>query len=101
MNDYKKLSSEEKSEIFENVWDDYSKDKVIDSLYFYIALAAMVLVSIVVISQYDYNFSKEGLAAYSYNELIDYDLYEDSELSFNESLEAMTESELESILTQL
>jgi len=101
MNDYKKLTSKEKDEVFENVWSDYSSNKLINNLYFYIALAAMVLVSIVVISQYDYNFSKEKTSNYTYSELIDYDLYEDNELSFNESLGNMNQSDLDNILTQL
>jgi len=75
MNNYKKLTTKEKNEIFENVWDNYSKNRVINKLHMYVAIAAMIIFSIVVISQKDdFLDNKESI---TYSEAINYGLYEE------------------------
>jgi len=99
MNNYKKLSMKEKEEVFENIWREHSQNKVFNNIYVYIAMAAIILFSIVLISPDESFGDNAKLSAYS--EIINYDLYEDKELIFNESLQDMTNEDLENILTQL
>ena len=99
MNNYKKLSMKEKEEVFENIWREHSQTKVFNNIYVYIAMAAIILFSVVLVSPDESFGDNTKLSAYS--EIINYDLYEDKELIFNESLEDMTNEDLENILTQL
>jgi len=101
MNNYKKLTTKEENEIFENVWDSYSKNRVVNKLHMYIAIAAMLIFSLVIISQENDFLDNKELVNYS--EIINYDLYEEEKEDgiYSESLRDLSKEDLDNILTQL
>jgi len=98
MSDYKKLSMKEKNIIFENVWKDYSENKVLNNLYIYIALAALFFFSIIFYMPQN----KTSLSAIDIsNNSISYDIYDDKEIIFDSSINDISEDDLNNIITQL
>jgi low affinity Fe/Cu permease len=99
MNDYKKLNMEEKQVVFENVWKEYSKTKS-NNLYIYITIAAMILFSIVLISNKS-NLNKNNIENTISNNLLEYDIYDDKEIIFDDSIKNMSNKDLDNIVAQL
>ena len=94
-----KLSQEEKNLIFENVWQEYSKDDK-KTVYILMSLAAAIFISLSIFSISGYN-SENNYPAYA-EEIVDYeDIYQDEEIVFDETINNLTNSEMDEILAKL
>ncbi len=100
MNNQNKLTAKEKNIIFENIWDEYSQSNKNKNVYMYLSIAAMIFLSVIIFSKY-YNTDTVNFSNPVISSIVENDLYEDDEIIFDDSINEMSDKELDSIVAQL
>ncbi len=98
MSNYKKLTTDEKDAVFENIWENYSKKNVNTSVYIYLGIAAMIFLSVIMFAVSNKSKIQPNNVISS---IIEDDIYEDNEIIFDDSINEMSNKELDNILAQL
>ena len=94
-----KLTIKEKNEIFEKVWEDYSKPEH-NKIYFVIAAAAMFAIMIFS-GLLKTNENQETYNA-NFNQILEYeDIYQDEEIIFDDSVADLSKKEINEIIAKL
>ena len=100
MNNQNKLTAREKNIIFENIWEEYSQSSKNNNIYIYLSIVAMIFLSVIVFSKY-YNTDTVNISNPVISSIVENDLYEDDEIIFDDSINEMSDKELDSIVAQL